>query len=140
MNNLIKLVKAYVESQGNKINIQEGHDNILWMGFRTESMDSIKIYMIFDKEGDDYIVSFKAFDVCRFPAEKTEVMYKLCSQMNRQYRWVKFYVDESDNTITCQDDAIIQLDTAGKECLKLVRRMVSICDDVYPELMKAIWR
>ena len=140
MQNLVKFVKAYIESQGKKCNIQDGHDDVLWMGFRTDNIEAIKIYMIFDKEREDFIVSFKAFNVCKFPAEKTELMYKVCSQMNRQYRWVKFYVDESDNTITCQDDAMIQLETAGKECLDLVARMVQICDTVYPELMKAIWR
>lgn len=108
------------------------------MGFRTNNFDAIKIYMIFDKEGDNFVVSFKTPNLCKFPAEKTELMYEVCSQMNRQYRWVKFYVDE--NTITCQDDAMIQLETAGNECLNLVERMLLICDRVYPELMKAVWR
>jgi hypothetical protein len=67
-------------------------------------------------------------------------MYQLCSELNQEYKWAKFYVDESDNTLTVQDDAIIQLDTCGAECYELLARLVLIVDEVYPKMMKTIWQ
>ena len=60
--------------------------------------------------------------------------------MNQEYRWVKFYVDEKENSVTIADDAIIQLDSCGEEIFELMYRLADIADDVYPEFMKAIWQ
>lgn len=67
-------------------------------------------------------------------------MYRVCSELKARFKWVKFYIDESDNTITCQDDAIIQLDSAGPECFEILLRMYNIMDESYPVMMKTIWQ
>ena len=66
-------------------------------------------------------------------------MYELCSKMNNRFNWVKFFVDESDSTITLSDDAVIQLDSCGEEIIKLIQFMTLVADEAYPEFMKAIW-
>ena len=59
--------------------------------------------------------------------------------MNNRFNWVKFFVDESDSTITLSDDAVIQLDSCGEEIIKLIQFMTLVADEAYPEFMKAIW-
>ena len=67
-------------------------------------------------------------------------MYEVCSKLNNEFRWIKFYVDERDNTITLADDAIVQLDTCGEEIWEIMVRLSDIADDAYPTIMKAIWQ
>ena len=59
--------------------------------------------------------------------------------MNDKFRWVKFYVDESDNTVSLATDAVITSATCGEVIYELVLRMASIGDDAYPEFMRALW-
>ena len=66
-------------------------------------------------------------------------MFRLCSQMNKKYSWVKFYVDEEDNTVTLADDAVVDPSSCGEEAYGLMFRMLLICDDAYPEFMRTLY-
>ena len=133
----LKMAKAFFESKGMNATVVDENDNILRMGFKG---DNTNVSVIIDFSEDGGYVTFKSYNLCTFPAEKINQMYKLCSELNKGYKWVKFYVDESDNTITAQDDAVIQLDSCGQECYELVGRMVLIVDEAYPSMMKTIWQ
>jgi len=133
----LKMAKAYFDSKGIHTSVLDEEDNILRVGFKGDNTN-VSILMDFSEDGE--YVTFKSYNLCTFSVDKIAQMYKLCSELNKEYKWVKFYVDESDNTLTAQDDAIIQLDSCGVECYELVGRMVAIVDDVYPRMMKTIWQ
>ena len=72
------------------------------------------------------------------PEDKIADVLMVCNEMNSTYKWVKFYVD-SDNDITLQDDAILNVDNAGDETLELIVRMIDILKDTKPAFMRAIY-
>ncbi len=136
MNTAMKIVCTYLDSKGIRYTPNEEKSTIK-TGFKAENKQGIELLLIFDDSNDS--MAIRSFEYVSFPANKIEKMYEVCSKMNKQYRWIKFYVDENDNTITLGDDAVIQLDTAGDEAWELIVRMVSIGDEAYPEFMKALW-
>ena len=102
-----------------------------------KNREAVKIIIIFDDS--DRTVAIRAFDLCKIPAEKVDALYETCSDLNKQFRWIKFYVDDSDNTITAEADAITTPDEAGAEILEVVARMTRIIDRAHPDIMKALW-
>lgn len=138
MTTTMKMVKAYFESKGFNCSEYPGREGLLYSEGNGDNIRGAKILLDFTS-GDGY-VSFRSYNLCKFSEDKKPLMYKVCSDMNGTFKWVKFFVDESDNTITCRDDAIIQLDSAGPECYELTMRMFSIMDDAYPIVMKAVWQ
>ncbi len=72
------------------------------------------------------------------PEDKIADVLLVCNEMNAKYKWVKFYID-SDNDIALQDDAILNLATAGEEALELIVRMIDILKNSKPEFMRAIY-
>lgn len=137
MINTVVMTQSYFESKEMHCQTIDGKDNLLLLNIRAENLE-LKVLMDFTEDGK--YVTIKIYNLCKFPADKTNQMYKLCSELNKEYKWAKFYVDESDNTLTAQDDAIIQLDTCGAECYELSARLVLIVDEVYPRMMKTIWQ
>ena len=53
------------------------------------------------------------------PAEHYEEAVLACNKLNCIYRYVKFFVDK-DNDIVTYVDAIVNEETAGEECFKLL--------------------
>ena len=112
-------------------------DNTLRISYTGDNLDSIPINVIFDEDGDPY-VAFRCWDISKIKDSKREKAIMLCNDLNCRYRWVKFTVDK-DNDVVAANDAQIDLFTAGEEVLMLVRRMVNIVDEAYPEFMKLLW-
>lgn len=135
MNNAMKMAAAFFTAQKIKFDADEQR-NVIRTGFNAHNKDHVEVLLIFD---GDTTMGLRSFNYVKFPEEKKAAMYQLCSEMNKQYRWVKFYVDEQDNTITLSDDAVIQVETAGEESFELMMRLIGIADQAYPTFMKALW-
>ncbi len=137
MNMALQVAANYLrEVKEVKIDVDEERSRI-HVGFKTDNKDHVEVNVIFDDDGTT--MGLRSFNFCKFAEDKRPAMYKTCSEMNKQFRWVKFFVDESDNTITLADDAVIQAESCGPEVWELICRMVGIADDAYPNFMKAIW-
>ena len=137
MTKTCQIMKAYVEAKDIKgIDFYDERDCCI-VRASVHGNVSIRAYIIFD-EGDASL-RIRVFDYCKFTEDKKAQMYKLCSQMNGRFRWVKFYVDEEDCTITLEDDAIVALDSCAEEALALVEFVFGIADEAYPDFMKVIW-
>jgi hypothetical protein len=132
----LKMTTAYLDSKNVKYTVVD-EDSRVRVGYRVENRGNLDVIVIFDKSEDS--VALRSFDFCKIPDTKKEAIYEVCSKMNMEYRWIKFFVDERDNTVTLSADAVIQLESCGEEILELVNRMVSIGDDAYPNFMKALW-
>lgn len=96
----------------------------------------IRINVLFDEDGES--VQLVTSTIVSIPTEKTAPALICCNNCNLRFRWVKFYIDD-DNDLIAESDGIIAGDTVGEECLELLFRMVSICDDCYGDFMKAVW-
>ena len=98
--------------------------------------NELNIIFFFDPEGGS--VNIKVFEICKPDEEKLMNMYVAINELNNSYRWIKLYLDD-DNEVTASGDAIINEDTAGEECFEILIRYLSILDEAYPTLMKAMW-
>ncbi len=106
------------------------------VGFRCDNMATISIHFSFD--GDDDNVSLKVYSIAKVPEDKYSIMTNICSEVNRDYRWICFYLD-NDLELTAQMDGIITPDTAVPVSYELMQRMVNIVDNVYHRFMQALW-
>ena len=135
MSILMDMTKAYLDSKGFRYQAQDDKEVIRTGLSGLKNKGSVDILLIF--QGNS--VSIRSFRLFSVPEEKKDKIYEVCSDMNRKFRWVKFYVDDEDNTVTVADDAILLPESAGAEVFELMMRMAGIIDQAYPELMKALW-
>ena len=112
----------------------EQKENVIKVVYSGDNLDTIPIYVFFDKDGDS-LISCKCWDILSFKNNKAAGI-AVCNALNARFRWVKFYIDD-DADVVADLDAVIDDETCGAECLQLVRRMVSIIDDAYPDIIKA---
>lgn len=79
------------------------------------------------------------FSFCKFPAEKSAAMYKVANEINFQYIGLTCYVDDSDNTITIQNAFPVGFPGWENELYMEIKSLSKAADDIYPQLMQAIW-
>ncbi|MCD8365697.1 MAG: YbjN domain-containing protein [Clostridiales bacterium] len=83
-------------------------------------------------------VEIRCFSFAKAPQDRLGQVMIACNELNKKYKWVKFYVDD-DCEVNAEDDAIIDATTAGDECFELMVRMAGIVDEAYPVIMKAVY-
>lgn len=130
----MKLVADYFSAED--IRVGELQENVLAGRFDFEG-GAITIFLEFDDT--DTHVYIRGGDFLSLPRDKYDLIYKVINECNRTYPHEKFVLDEENGEILVRDDAIIQLDSCGPECLELVMRMVFVVENVYPKFMKALW-
>ena len=126
----------YMGLQG--IRYSELTETTVSVGFTTDNVPSVTVLVSFDSDGNGY-AEFGSYGIGTVKAdEKYANALVLCNDLNKQYRWVKFYIDD-DRSIVAKADAILDYDSAGSECLEIVNRMVGIIDSSYSQFMKLMW-
>lgn len=135
-NSAVQLFAAFMESHDLGVQVAEDNENVCRIGFDLTNTQ-VQIFTHFSEDGTD--VHFTGIDFVKIPEDKVDMIYKVCNACNDQFRWVKFVWDEDNKYITCQADAVIQLDSCAEECFEIVMRMAKIVDDAYPTFMKAMW-
>ena len=128
---------GFFDATGFKYSRLEKDPNGLEAYYNMDNRDRLRVLIFFDEDGEAAKVC--SWNVVDFPADKKEKMYAVCNELNAQYRWVKFYVDEKDNSVTAEYDMDIDLDTCGKRVRSNCATLASIVDKSYPTMMKAIW-
>ena len=131
-----QVTAAFFDSKGIRYDMSDDGQAIS-TGFEMDNREGLKILIVFDP-GDES-VALRAYNVAKIPANKTDSMFAVVNYLNTKYRWIKFVIDEEDNTITAEDDAVIQLDSCGEEVLECCRHIVGIVDRAYPEIMASIF-
>ena len=109
--------------------------DVLAIGF-TEKNVKIAVKAFFD--GDERRVTFRANNLVTIPAEKVPAMLVAVNAANSKYRYVKFSVDMERCAVHASTDCIFRRFEIGEICFEALARLVNVCNDVYPDLMKAI--
>ena len=128
--------ERFMDSQG----IKYSHQNAtsVSISYETSNIKSCRVQVNFDADGDNK-VAFHSWSIGNVKDdEKFSKALVLCNELNKQYRWVKFYIDD-DRDIAVSADAIVDLSSVGSECAEMVSRMVNISDAAYPQFMKLLW-
>ena len=136
MNPAAKAVSDYYKYM-NINHTMYGEDcEILIAQFPMKHRTPIKVHAYFSSDINN--VKICALQLVQFPPEKRMLMYQVCNDMNAEYRWIKFYADRQINSITVEDDAVIDLNTCAQEVLQCTNQLIRISDEAYPAFFNAI--
>lgn len=111
--------------------------DIVKIFFETKNISSLCVTFYFDDSGEN--VAVRVFDLIKFQENKLPSMLAAINDQNAKYRFAKFVIDTDDCTAQVEIDACFREHDIGEICSELLARCVSICDDSYADLMKAIW-
>lgn len=125
-----QLFLDYMDASG--VRYSDLRADVVRVTYTGDNLKSIPVYVFFDKDGEG-LVCLNCWDIARFPEHRKAHGVITCNELNKRYRWVKFYLDD-DLDIVAQIDACVDEVTCGSECLSLVRRMVSIVDEGYQQI------
>ncbi|MBR0226296.1 MAG: YbjN domain-containing protein [Thermoguttaceae bacterium] len=133
---LKELAKSYLLDKG--VNFRDVDERRLRVGFRGENLKLIEIFIRFpEEEGHDFIIT--SFSIgCSFTGELYNDGLELCNELNNEYRWVKFYLND-EHDVVAEFDAYIDENSCGPVVANAIRRMVSAMDKVYPRFMALRW-
>lgn len=131
-----KMFTSLLEEQELTYTFVDEEESAVRVGWKLKA-SKLSIFFKFSEDGAN--VHFEGHEFLNLPEDNIELMYKICNQCNRDYRWVKFTVNEDAREVVVEGDAVIQLDTCAQECLELMIRTTQIVEDAYPKFMKALW-
>ena len=134
MANYKSMFMRYMDVNG--IKYVDRDEFVVKVTYSGDNLKSIPVFVFFDKDGDP-MVQFKCWEIANFKGKEGQGIFA-CNEMNKEYRWVKFFLDE-DADIIASVDAYIDYASCGEECMNLVRRVVNITDEAYPTFARALW-
>ena len=117
---------------------REIHTGTMEIIQKGKSIQNIRIVVGFGEDGTNNRPWFKCYDLGRFEGDKYAAGLLACNDANKQYRWVRFYID-GDNDVVAAADAIVSEESVFDETIELIVRMLNIVDELYPSFMKARW-
>lgn len=131
--------EAFVEFlKGENLKFRDIDERAVTLSWDSKTVASgLTVVVIFDKDNHNG-VHFMCKNFCSVPDDKLIDLFAICNACNKQYRWVKFYVDD-EGDVTAEDDAVLDMANVGQECIELVARIVRIVGEAYPQFMKAIY-
>ncbi len=138
MSEIINNFASFLDENDIHYKRQEGNDRILRITNSLEDYSnvSVHIYIIEEDDNDSGFVKLLLYGLGHIEELKYELLVKF-NEINYTYRWIKIYTDK-DNDIMLNDDLLVKEDSnqciMGKVCL-----MLKIANEIYPQLMKAIW-
>ena len=88
------LAKAYLDQKG--VKYSEPKDTLLAVTYKADNMSEITIIIDFQNEGNR--AQFVCFSIGNFDKNQFAKGLVACNACNTKYRWVKFYLDNDNNT------------------------------------------
>ena len=95
---------------------------------------SITEIFYFSEDNED--ASIRVWNFIDFAPSDYNNVLEAVNSLNAQYRWVRFYIDKSDNSVTCAIDVEYSVANTGEVTFRLMRHMMNICDYAYSELSR----
>ena len=129
------------ECERRNIKYHDSHDmddgkSIVICSFNGKNVARLDIFCIFD--AGEKTAGLRVFKLAIVPEEKRSQLLGTLNEINRSYRWLKFIMAD-DGSISMECDAIISAENSGEICIELMVRAMTVSEEVYPRLMRAIW-
>ena len=129
-----ELAVQYLTEQG--YHCKEYDDRAFRLIFTGDNCSDISILILFDDSNSDMVrLQCDAVSNANFNGKEATGL-ALCNNLNSQYRWVKFYLNEESN-IRALVDGMVEPNTCGQEVYRLLNLIVGIIDEAYPDIMRA---
>ena len=123
---------SYMDKKDVKYTVFDEEDNIVYLAFGGDKETFVLVD--FDEEGNDAdSVHFVSQGFAKAERSKIPMALVKLNEINRQFRWVKFHMDE-DGVISADCDAVISPGTVGEECLQITIRMSNIIESALDKL------
>ena len=103
--------------------LNSDNDEKIRVSFSDDNFGSIVFILFFPSSADE--VSIRVWNLITVTAGKTYALNTV-NTLNNNYKYARFYLDESDNTITCSMDAYLDVRSAGDT----TNRMMSVLLDI----------
>ena len=123
--------------EGLKVFVEENErSSEVYLNFSLERGGGYRIRFI--SNDDDNDVKVRVYALAKVPKNKMTKVLKLVNQLNSEYRFLKFVVDDDDDLNVCYDFFV---DAQRPELTVEVVIMcyVHMIDEVYPQIMSTIW-
>ena len=104
---------------------------VVRLRYNGENFCDVSFAFVFDEDG--LSVGLRVFSVAQFKRSELPDAYEFCNRMNREYRWVRVFIDE-DRELSLSLDAVLVAGSVAAICHELLTRMVGIVDDICKEL------
>lgn len=101
-----------------------------------ENIQLAKFAVSFDSDGDSAHIA--ALGIARAPHDRHERVIPVLNNLNRRFRWCKFFID-SDGDVIADCDELVYDGSADDACWQRVAHMASVIDHAYPDVMQAIY-
>lgn len=85
------------------------------------------VLLLFSQDNEH--CSLRVWNLIDFEQSRLEEMYAVCNQMNSNYKYCTFYVDERDYSISVSMDLIYRSSGSDEICYEALIRCIRICDD-----------
>lgn len=125
---------SYMDSE--KIKYSDDGEYRVRVSYNGDNLKTIHMYVFFDKDNGPR-AQVRCWQIANFK-NKEDLGIRLCNELNNEYRWLKFYLDK-DADIVASLDTYMDERTCGFFCLDLVKRSVSIIDEVYPRIARTLF-
>ncbi len=136
MNNNAQSFANYLDSKDLHYSVREFDDET---GIECNiGMDNTKLSILSIFDNNEKHLSIKIYTLAHTPESRYGQVLMACNDLNKRYRWVKFYLDK-DGDVNAELDAIVDNVTGAEESFELMVRIAQISDEAYPVLMKAIY-
>ena len=80
-------------------------------------------------------VGFRVWNLIDFNQYFVNSMYKVCNDLNSAYRFARFYVDESDYSITCATDVDLLTNDIGRLAYEGMMNVINVARYGYEETL-----
>lgn len=130
-------IRKAFEERGLKFRVNEGEKTCsVEAGFKSGAGVNVKIRFISTDDEND--VAVRAFQIVSVPEAKRDEVLKKVNELNTQYRYAKFTIDD-DGDINVEYDMPVKGANVGECALEMFLRFMKIIDQALPQIMKVIW-
>ena len=117
--------------------LDEGEREKVDVCYDCECLPFLGITFVFYE--DSQSAHIRTLDLVKFPESKMSDMRCHVNMRNRMFRFLKFIINEDQNTINCEADAIFRDHDVAEICMDYADIIVHACEITYPSLMMELW-
>lgn len=113
--------------------IDSDNDEVVKIQYGLDDNTSITVKCYLAEDGSE--CNMRVWNLIDYDIGSFDAVVQKVDEMNRTYRWTRFYTDPSDNSVTVAMDVVLRDNAdAGDICREALRHIVQICDDAYPSV------
>ena len=112
--------------------IDSDENEVISIGNNTDVVGSYSIKVYFDDNDEN--CSIRVWNVIDYNYAMSSSVYAAVNSINKTYKYVKFYADDSDNSVTASMDLIYRDSDVGEICAEALLDIVRVIDSAYPDL------